>query len=640
FSTLSTPSNRALVLEATSRFSEEESGPESDNSFTDAEIWRPSPSPEETFSDAEGADGNGNWEVQIIGEEVDSQGNIRYEVRRSPSLRWTRADGTNTTWDNDLIHPDDIKPWKKAQSLRRAQLAEESLDIEVWATMDIHNTNTRLRAQAYEEKLRKRQQNPLNLREKMLKLMEEKKPDWGGVDAGVGPGPSRNRLEKQVSSSSKPESSRASVASARYSTVDLDDADDSRASSTRSKSKMKAPNTPARPASSISVSSSTRSHGRGQTADSVASTSTSNRSSTLISSIRCYTPASSVSSVTLSRSTPSSSKGKGKATADDSPRLMRPLPARARTPVPPPPPRRRRKLQQQWTSIAKACGAAQVTIVNEVDDEEVPDLPPEFKYIESEYRYSNKVRRPDDDDADYFIRCECEECELATTCGCQGPSDLEDKYGNKVYAYTAEGLFAFNVPRGIEVVECNRYCSCDPTDCPNRVAQQPRDVPIEIFKTNNRGWGARAPVDIEKGKVLGIYTGLLIRRDAAEAQPDDERSYCFDLDGREDPEHPTPDEVYSVDSRVYGNWTRFINHSCSPNLRIYLVVYDTIPEMNMPYLAFVATEDITARTEFTFDYDPAAASKTKGKGKGKVAIPEGAKPCMCGAPACRGWVRV
>jgi [histone H3]-lysine9 N-trimethyltransferase SUV39H len=51
-------------------------------------------------------------------------------------------------------------------------------------------------------------------------------------------------------------------------------------------------------------------------------------------------------------------------------------------------------------------------------------------------------------------------------------------------------------------------CSCDDT-CPNRVAQQPRQFPVEIFKTESCGWGARATVALEKGQVLGIYTGYV-----------------------------------------------------------------------------------------------------------------------------------
>lgn len=76
-----------------------------------------------------------------------------------------------------------------------------------------------------------------------------------------------------------------------------------------------------------------------------------------------------------------------------------------------------------------------------------------------------------------------------------------------------------------EVIECNKvhatafreyiiqpveqYCECPPA-CGNRVAQIPRQIPVQIFKTsNNRGWGARVPVDLVKGQVLGLYTGYV-----------------------------------------------------------------------------------------------------------------------------------
>lgn len=66
--------------------------------------------------------------------------------------------------------------------------------------------------------------------------------------------------------------------------------------------------------------------------------------------------------------------------------------------------------------------------------------------------------------------------------------------------------------------------------------------------------------------------------------------------------------------------------------------------MNTPYLAFVATKDIPAWTEFTFDYDPSAADvKITSKGKSKMKatkIPPGAKACECGSVDCRGYVRV
>jgi len=141
---------------------------------------------------------------------------------------------------------------------------------------------------------------------------------------------------------------------------------------------------------------------------------------------------------------------------------------------------------------------------------------------------------------------------------------------------------------------------------------------------------------------------VVIRRAVAAALSDEQKTYLFDLDGRESRDEETPDDVYTVDSRTCGNWTRFINHSCSPNLAVYNVVYDTIPELNMPYIAFVAQVHIPAGTEFTFDYDPAAAAEleavqtaatVKGKGKGRSVIPDGAQPCRCGSNECRGWMR-
>lgn len=93
---------------------------------------------------------------------------------------------------------------------------------------------------------------------------------------------------------------------------------------------------------------------------------------------------------------------------------------------------------------------------------------------------------------------------------------------------SGQGLFAFNVYKGTEVIECNKesyitenscvaflnnvglqLCACaeKPEQCPNRVAQIPRKHPIEVFKTATCGWGVRSTKAIERGQVLGIYTG-------------------------------------------------------------------------------------------------------------------------------------
>ena len=118
-----------------------------------------------------------------------------------------------------------------------------------------------------------------------------------------------------------------------------------------------------------------------------------------------------------------------------------------------------------------------------------------------------------------------------------------------------------------------QHCSCD-NSCPNRVAQLPRDFPIQIFKTVKYGWGARCPVDLVKGKVLGIYSGMLMfvpfkllstffshflesyrSREFACKRNGEVNAYSFDLDARELHDDNGEDDdlaKYTIDARDYG----------------------------------------------------------------------------------------
>ncbi|KAJ3575476.1 hypothetical protein NP233_g1070 [Leucocoprinus birnbaumii] len=281
------------------------------------------------------------------------------------------------------------------------------------------------------------------------------------------------------------------------------------------------------------------------------------------------------------------------------------------------------KLSIEWTEIASSAGAAPVYFINEVDDEEAPSLAPGFQYIEKGYIYADGIEKPPQD---FQIGCSCDYCESPDACECQNDSEVAQKNGHKAYAYLDSGLFAFRTSRGAEVLECNANCSCK-ADCINRVAQRPRDVPIEIFKTAGKGWGVRASIDIPRGKVLGMYSGQIITRQEAQTKPGS--CYIFDLDGQEDPENDVdggPRGVFSVDAETCGNWARFVNHSCGPNLSIYLAVYDTIPSTNQPYITFVAHESIKAGTELTLDYDPGHADDDRMEEDVEGSV----KECFCG----------
>ncbi|KAJ7505199.1 SET domain-containing protein [Mycena galericulata] len=313
---------------------------------------------------------------------------------------------------------------------------------------------------------------------------------------------------------------------------------------------------------------------------------------------------------------------------------------------------RRLRTETAWSAAAQKAGAAGITFVNEIEGD-LEAVPPtlqgngrEFQYLEDQYTLSDTLGIAVDPksptpltDGRFFSFCDHKDCKLEL-CQCQDPETVS-------YAYT-DGLFNFTYGLDQVVVECNPYCDCEMEDCPNRVAQRPRQIHIEVFKTRRCGWGVRTTVDVEKGQVLGVYTGKLIRRAEAEQLTGLAKEYCFDLDYNEG--GASIESLYSVDALKCGNWTRFINHSCAPNVRVQPVVYDTMPAQKIAFLAFIATQFIPARTEFTFDYDPeaqrafetarsASDGKRRSSSKSQPPRPSEATDCVCGAELCRGWVR-
>ncbi|KAJ7862256.1 SET domain-containing protein [Mycena olivaceomarginata] len=296
----------------------------------------------------------------------------------------------------------------------------------------------------------------------------------------------------------------------------------------------------------------------------------------------------------------------------------------------------RQWIENEWNKRAREAGvseSAMITFVNEVDNEAVPpEVDVLFTYLERNYIYDIGIPEPGT-----LVGCRRD-----GGAGC--PRGCFSTHGHqRNIAYTSQGLFKFNTYS--KIIECNENCTC-PTSCINRVAQRPRRIPIEIFKTESRGWGVRTSVALVRGQVLGLYTGLLIRRQKASKLLGERASYIFQLDIDEDP-GDNPDDAYSVDALRCGNWTRFINHSCSPNTKIIAVAYDTMIEENLPYyLAFVATENISPGIELTLDYNPAEQEawelkkyKEKSRSK-KLKNMRQQKRCLCGARDCREWIAV
>ncbi|KAH7913745.1 hypothetical protein BJ138DRAFT_1171124 [Hygrophoropsis aurantiaca] len=543
-------------------------------------MWEESTSSEETWSDADGGNEQGEWPVTgIVGEELTQAQSPRYEVRWD---QWHRKDGTNTTWQPDMEDRRDLlSKWKRKQRYKRNIAAARDPSIKImWDPAHdptVHNRATDLKAQARREKLD-------NVEPELTSLNWDAECDRS-LRCDEDPVPrlrTRRTDSAAVEGSSRSRHSPASPA-------------------------VRSGNKDSKPSSSPSV----RSKPLSQTASSA--------------SLRSLSKTPDRPTRASSSSSPSSSRNTRKDNFALSSRLLPP----------------HALLEKKWRQATRNVSAASITIVNEIDDEEVPPHMEEFMYTEQKYIVGKELEFIFTLDEDLFLRCECySSCQDATKCHCQTNSELNDTMGKNIFAYS-RGLFTFRVPRGVEVIECNKasqfFCHCD-ANCANRVAQRPRDIAIEIFKTKHCGWGARAVEDLPKGKVMGMFTGQLVRREHIENLPDSHANYIFDLDGTEAKGEANPGDKYSVDAFECGNWTRFVNHSCEPNMKVYSVVFDTVSSMNAPYVAFVAMKYIPAQTELTIDYDPYAGEEAVSVGKSKAA--PNAKPCWCGAERCRGWVKV
>ena len=101
-----------------------------------------------------------------------------------------------------------------------------------------------------------------------------------------------------------------------------------------------------------------------------------------------------------------------------------------------------------------------------------------FTWVE-EYQLGEGVPKRDDH---FSHGCSCVDCNLdePQICECLADSD-EWKF-----AYNRDGLIQH--PPGIAVIECNDRCEC-PRTCVNRIVQRGRRMPLELFKTQNKGWG-------------------------------------------------------------------------------------------------------------------------------------------------------
>ncbi|RLN97309.1 hypothetical protein BBJ28_00021000 [Nothophytophthora sp. Chile5] len=134
-----------------------------------------------------------------------------------------------------------------------------------------------------------------------------------------------------------------------------------------------------------------------------------------------------------------------------------------------------------------------------------------------------------------------------------------------------------------------------------------RQVQVVVTACGSKGWGVCAAQRIRQGEYVGQYTGELIssseaRRRYQNRYDREERNYVLALR-----EHVARQDVVAlrfdvvrtnVDASSCGSVTRFINHSCAPNLEVAAVRVDSY----VPRLELFASKPIQRGEELSFDY--------------------------------------
>ncbi|KAK8959131.1 Histone-lysine N-methyltransferase SUVR5 [Platanthera guangdongensis] len=183
---------------------------------------------------------------------------------------------------------------------------------------------------------------------------------------------------------------------------------------------------------------------------------------------------------------------------------------------------------------------------------------------------------------------------------------FDDDYDNAVdiHGILMQGRFPYDdhgrilLEEGYLVYECNSMCSCDVT-CSNRVLQKGVQVKLQVFrKEANKGWGVRAGEFIPGGTFICEYIGVVKARQETPGEMHDEHgsNYIYDMGT-----HSVGEPSYLIDATKYGNVSRFINHSCSPNLVNHQVLIESM-DSQLAHVGLFAKTNISIGEELVYDY--------------------------------------
>lgn len=163
-------------------------------------------------------------------------------------------------------------------------------------------------------------------------------------------------------------------------------------------------------------------------------------------------------------------------------------------------------------------------------------------------------------------------------------------------------------------MECNDDCDCGAT-CQNQRFQRRQYADVSVIKTEKKGYGLRANVELPANTFIFEYIGEVIGEQAFRR-----RMVQYDEEGIKHFYFMSLNKGEFVDATKKGNLGRFCNHSCNPNCYVdKWVVGDRLR------MGIFSERKILLGEELVFNYNVDRYG----------ANPQ---PCYCGENNCTGFI--
>ncbi|XP_066516209.1 histone-lysine N-methyltransferase SETDB2 isoform X2 [Hoplias malabaricus] len=147
--------------------------------------------------------------------------------------------------------------------------------------------------------------------------------------------------------------------------------------------------------------------------------------------------------------------------------------------------------------ISRGIEAVPIPLCNEVDGVR----PKEFRYRKERWPHGCFLSA-----SPFFSACcDCTDgCTDSQSCACLQLSLKAGADPNQLYMHQR-----LNEPVSTGLYECGPWCGCEKSKCLNRVVQRGLRVRLQVFRTQDKGWGVCCRDDLDKGTFVCTYAGVV-----------------------------------------------------------------------------------------------------------------------------------